>query len=300
MAHMEQQHSISEKTILLHLLPSFIALGWLGTKASWFWSHQSDLEFGWVVALLCGFIFWESWQRKPAIQLRHSRVSASAGLLSVGLFFIFQIYQTAFGLKPASMVGLALAAMLMVFANLHVVFGWKGVACFLFAYAFILISLPMPSVVQGILVNGLQHQVAAFTVELLTLFGIPANLAGSVIHLSTGPVGVDDACSGIRSLQSSVMATLFIGFISLRSLLLRGLLFVMGVMLAILGNLVRVFFLSYQAHVHGVEAIELSHDAAGWSILIFTVAGVVLSSWLLTKVQIRLDRHAHQTRGLVS
>lgn len=291
---MKQRDSLSDKTILLHLFPSFIAMGWLGSKASWFWSHQSDLEFGWIVVFLCGFIFWETWQSRPDVRLKHSWVSMLVGLASLGLFFIFQIYQAAFGLKPASMVGLALAAMLMVVANLHVVFGWKGVTRFLFAYAFILISLPMPSLVQAIVVNGLQHQVASATVELLTLFGIPASLAGSVIHLSTGPVGVDDACSGIRSLQSSVMATLFIGFLSLRSLSLRCLLLMMGVGLAVFGNLVRVFFLSYQAHAHGVEAIEASHDAAGWSILIFTLAGVIFFSWLLTKVQLSLDRQGHQ------
>ncbi len=297
---MQRKPSLSNRTLLLHLLPSFVAMAWLGSKASWFWNHQQDLQFGWVVALLCGFIFWESWQQKPEIQFKHSWFSGMTGLAGFGFFFVFQIYQAAFGLKPASMLGLALAAMLMVVANLHFVFGWKGLSRFSFAYAFILIALPMPSIVQGILVNGLQHQVASVTVELLTLFGIPANLAGSIIHLSTGPVGVDDACSGIRSLQSSVMATLFIGFISLRHFSLRCLLLIAGIMLALFGNLVRVFFLSYQAHAHGVEAIEASHDAAGWSILIFTVAGVVVSSWGLSKIQARLDRLPPSNRVVAS
>ena len=69
---MEHRHSLSNRILLLHLLPSFIAMGWLGSKASWFWNHQSDLQFGWVVALLCGFIFWESWQHKPDIRLKYS------------------------------------------------------------------------------------------------------------------------------------------------------------------------------------------------------------------------------------
>lgn len=297
---MEHRYSLSNGTLLLHLLPSFLAMGWLGSKASWFWNHQADLQFGWVVALLCGFLFWESWQSKPGIQLRCTWFSGLTGLAGFGFFFIFQIYQAAFGLKPASMVGLALAAMFMVVSNLYFVFGWQGISRFLFAYAFILISLPMPSVVQGTLVNGLQHQVASVTVELLNLFGIPARLAGSVIHLSTGPVGVDDACSGIRSLQSSVMVTLFIGFMSLRYFSLKCLLLVTGIMLAVFGNLVRVFFLSYQAHAHGVEAIKASHDAAGWSILIFTVAGVVISSWFLSKIQARLDRISPANRVVAS
>ena len=275
----------SDRLLLAYLVPSFIAMAWLSAKASWFWNHHPDLSFGWIVIFLCAFLFWEAWATRPAARLRISFSSAVMGLAGCGLLFVFQIYQAALGLKPAALIGLALAVMMVASANLLYVFGWRGWIKFIFPYAFILIALPMPSVVQGIVVNGLQHQVAAITVEILALFGIPADLSGSIIHLSSGPVGVDEACSGIRSLQSTVMATLFIGFLMLKGVGMRFLLFIAGILLAILGNLARVFYLSYQAHHHGPDAIEASHDAAGWSILLFTVAGVGVLSWLLAKLQ---------------
>ena len=281
--------SYSERSLCLQLLPSFIALAWLAAKASWFWNHQPDLSFGWIVIFLCAFLFWESWQVRPSATLKVGWPSVSCGVAGIGLLFTFQIYQAAFGLKPAALVGLALAVMLVVTANLHYVFGWKGIMKFLFPYAFILIALPMPSVVHGLVVNGLQHQVAFATVEILEVIGIPADLAGSVIHLSSGPVGVDEACSGIRSLQSTVMATLFIGFLMLKELGLRIFLFFAGIALAVFGNLMRVLFLSYQAHHHGIEAVDANHDAAGWFILLFTIGGVALLSWLLGKLQTAME-----------
>lgn len=281
--------TFSDRFLYLQLLPSFIALAWLAAKASWFWNHQPDLSFGWIVVFLCAFLFWESWQVRPAATLKVGWISGLCGVVGIGLLFTFQIYQAAFGLKPAALLGLAMAVMLVITANLHYVFGWKGIIKFLFPYAFILIALPMPSVVHGIVVNGLQHQVAFVTAEILAIIGIPADLTGSVIHLSSGPVGVDEACSGIRSLQSTIMATLFIGFLMLKGVGLRILLFFAGIFLAVFGNLIRVLFLSYQAHHHGIEAVDANHDAAGWSILLFTVGGVAVLSWLLGKLQVVIE-----------
>src|SRR5262249_2127419 len=97
--------------------------------------------------------------------------------------------------------------------------------------------------------------------------------------------GIDEACSGIRSLQSAVMATLFIGYLTLRKNSLRLLLLGAGILIAIGGNLLRSFFLSYVAHSKGAAAIAAFHDAAGWSILSFTAAGVAFVAWLLGRVE---------------
>jgi exosortase len=101
--------------------------------------------------------------------------------------------------------------------------------------------------------------------------------------LPNGSVGVDEACSGIRSLQSTVMATLFIGYLTLKSRGLQLALLLSGIVLAICGNLIRSLYLSLSANAKGVQAIEKVHDTAGWSILLFTALGVVLLSWLLAR-----------------
>lgn len=175
--------------------------------------------------------------------------------------------------------------MLVIVANLGIVFGWPGIRDFGMAFVFILIAMPMPSAVQGPVVGGLQSLVARFNVELLNLIGIPAQQIGSLIHLPNGTVGIDEACSGVRSLQSTIMAAIFIGYVSLKRNSLRLVLFGAGVILAIVGNIGRSLYLSLMAHWRGMDAIERVHDAAGWSVLAFTAAGVILLSWIIGRAE---------------
>src|SRR6185503_11709822 len=109
------------------------------------------------------------------------------------------------------------------------VFGWAGVRHYGFAFAFILIALPMPTFIYNPIVSGLQHRIANLNVIILNLAGIAARQSGSLIQLPSGTIGIDEACSGIRSLQSTVMATLFIGYLSLKRRSLQVLLLGLGV-----------------------------------------------------------------------
>jgi exosortase len=270
---------------LAALLPSWLAVAWLVSKAQWYWSHRPDLQFGWVVLMLCGYLFWEAWEKRPATAYRWTFSIGALLLFGAGLLFLVQIYQAAFGMKPASLLGLALALFLLVGANVAYVFGRKGVWHFGFAFGFLLIAFPMPSALHNLVVGGLQSKVAVLNVELLNLIGIPARRMGSLIQLPNCTVGVDEACSGIRSLQSALMATLFIGYLSLSRFSLRLVLVGAGILLAIIGNLARSFFLSYTANASGIEVLETAHDAAGWSILLFTAAGVAVVAWLFSKLE---------------
>jgi exosortase len=275
--------------LLAALLPAWLAMGWLVSKVQWFWGHRPDLQFGWIVVLLCAYLFWEAWENRPP-----PRGQAGLGMLGLGgvglaLLFLVQIYQAAFGTNAATIQGLALGVLLIVAANLHYLFGWRGVRHFAMAFAFIYVALPFPSAVHNLVVVGLQGKVAAVDVELLNLMGVPATRVGSLIQLPTCTVGIDEACSGIRSLQSTVMATLFIGYLTLRRNSLRVLLFGSGIALAMLGNVVRSLFLSVVANSRGVGAIKDYHDTAGWSILAFTVVGVGIFAWLLARLEKRLS-----------
>ncbi len=252
--------------------------------------RNPELQFGWVTLLLCGYLVWEGWEKKPAARLEWTGGNVVIGLVGLTVLFLTQLYQAALGMTPASMSGLGAGVLLVIIANLNYAFGSAGVRHFGFAAAFILLSLPPPAVLSTPIVTGLQSAVATINVEVLNLLGIPAHKLGSVIQLPNCNVGVDDACSGIRSLQSTIMATLFIGHLTLRRNSFRAVLFLSGIALAIAGNLARSLFLSFSAHAGGVEAIHAYHDAAGWSILIFTATGVVLLSWWLDK----LERSLHK------
>lgn len=276
------------------LIPAVLVTVWVVSKAQWFWTHRPDLQFGWIVVLLCGYLGWEAWEKKPAEKFRWVGVTTLLFATGCALLFLVQVYQAAFGMNAATLLGLTLGGGTLIMANLHYVFGWTGVRHFAFPCAFFLIALPMPSAVQNLIVGGLQSQIASLNVEVLNLIGIPARQTGSLIQLPNCMVGVDEACSGIRSLQSTMMATLFIGYLTLQRLSLRMVLLGCGIGLAMVGNLARSLFLSYTANARGLEALEAYHDTAGWSILAFTAGGVALLAWGLGKVE---QRAARMTSG---
>ena len=277
------QPSHSETAWLL--LPTWVALAWTVSKASWFWEHRPDLQFGWVLVLLCGFLTWEAWEQRPKLTVKWNGASVGLGCAGLGLLAVIQVYQAAFGMNAATMCGLALACQIVITSNLLYVFGREGLKRFSFGFGFLLIAMPLPSAVEGPLTSTLQGLISTLNVEVLNLLGVPARRIGSLIQLPGGVVGVDEACSGIRSLQATVMATLFIGRLTLGSLGLRTVLFVMGLGLAVFGNLVRSLILSFTASSKGIAAVEAAHDASGWSILAFTAAGVAVAGWLLAKLE---------------
>jgi exosortase len=280
--------------ILACLLPSLMGFAWLITKASWFWRNNPDLQFGWIVVMLCGYLLLEQWETRPPFRLRWTWPGLGLMALVLPWLFIVQVYQVAFGTNAASVCALALGVLGLTAANFSFVFGWRGVRHFAFTAFFFCIALPLPSMIHDPVVSTLQSLVASINVELLGLIGIPAQKVGTVIHLPNCTVGVDEACSGIRSLQSGVMMTLFLGQLILKRPFCQGVLLVAGVGMTIIGNLARAFYLSLTASRGGTEALHSVHDQAGWSVLVITLAGISAAAWLLQRLEAGEERMAKE------
>ena len=291
--------SSSSEATLLALMPTWLALAWLVSQARWVWGHRPEMQFGWLVLVLAGYLAWENWEKRPPI-LGRMNLSVMVGfILGVGLVFIVQIYQAFFGMNSASLLGHYLGTGLVVYANLMFVFGLKGIMVFGFAYIFFGLAMPMPSVVQGPMISSLQSLVASINVEILTVIGVPASKVGSLIQLPIGTVGVNEACSGARSLQATIMAALFVGYTMMTGWGARFGLLVVGVLMAIVGNVGRSLYLSLLANSKGIAAVETAHDSAGWTVLLFTAGSVALVAWLLGKIEKFLARSPQSNAEVV-
>ena len=164
-----------------------------------------------------------------------------------------------------------------------------------FAAAFFLVAVPWPSQWENALVQGLMRWNTAIVVEMISLLGIPALQHGNVIEVSTGMVGVDEACSGIRSLQATFMIALFFGeYYRLRPGRRVGLV-AAGAGLAMGCNIARTFTLVYVSSRAGLEAMERWHDPTGVAILLACFCGLW---WIATRMkQPRMSTDEHGTMG---
>ncbi len=152
-----------------------------------------------------------------------------------------------------------------------------SISPFIFPLGFFLVAVPWPTLVEAPVVQFLTRANAAVTIEILNTLGIPALQRGSVIEISAGLVGIDDACSGIRSLQATLMLSLFLGDLYRLSIFRRVAFCLAGFALAFLFNIGRTFLLVYVASRDGIAAIDKWHDPAGVTILV----GCFLGLWLL-------------------
>lgn len=145
--------------------------------------------------------------------------------------------------------------------------GWPWVRHFAFPICFIFAAVPCPHVIEVPMTVGLMRNVAAFTVELLNVAGVAAVQHGNVIEVRSGLLGVDEACSGVRSLQAALTASLFLGELFRFNWLRRVFLLGTGLLTALLTNVVRTFFLSWSASKDGLASVGRWHDPAGFFIL---------------------------------
>jgi len=148
------------------------------------------------------------------------------------------------------------------------VFQRLRVSDFVFPVCFFLVAVPWPSHMEGPLIQGLTRLDTAGTTELLSWLGIPAMPHGNVIEVATGTVGIDEACSGIRSFQATLMISLFLGEFYSLGILRRVVCVIAGFALSFLFNLARMSLLVWVAACKGVAAIASWHDPAGVTILV--------------------------------
>jgi exosortase len=150
-----------------------------------------------------------------------------------------------------------------------------------FPIAFFLVSIPWPTLVEAPIIQGLSRMNAGMVVNVLSFLDVPAIQHGNTIEVSTGIVGISDACSGIRSFQSSLMISLFLGEFYLFSWQRRVLLVPISFALAMLLNLCRASLLTWIAAKKGIGAIAEYHDEAGLTILLVCTGLLWSAAWLL-------------------
>ena len=272
------------KNSLMTCLPLAVFVGWWIYSLQFQWRAQEEYRFGYLVVVLVAFLVWDRWDSRPKSDAPVATWRAWGwSLLGFPLVLVAELYRYALARGPASATALRLGTLCFVRAAILQQWGPQTLRHFRFPILFALIAVPIPGVLWSPVVFGLKGLVTFVNVELLNLLGIPALQQGSVIQLPNCRVGVDEACSGIRSLQSSLMMALFIGDQSLRQGGLRWLLVGGAVGWAVVGNIGRSLYLSLTAHRHGAEALDAVHDTAGWSVLVVTLVGLGVMAWALAR-----------------
>jgi exosortase len=268
---------------------------WLGTSLvlflpwillilhlSSFWSVDPQYSYGYVVPFMAVFFFWEKWKTLPAGSAPAGKLLPLIGtcIAAVMLALAWLAHEAAPDWSVLNWT-FAFSAVLYVFLLIAYWRGRSAALHLLFPVLFILTAVPWPQRLELALVQGLMKGVADAAAQVLAWFGVPALAAGNIIWLPAGSVGIDEACSGVRGLQTALMASLFLGELFRIRILARFALICIGLVLTLFFNVVRTVTLVWIAYTEGFAAMEKWHDPAGLSILSISLLLLYLVARLL-------------------
>ena len=255
------------------------------------WTVNEQYSYGWFVPFFALFLLWLRWEDRPAAgrnpaerpTSNWSRLGIGIAIVALLLLLPIRVFELA---NPDWRPLAWLHAIIVVALTLLVVWTAGGVPWlrhFAFPICFIFVAVPWISAVEQPIVQGLMRLAAMVATEAVTLCGIPAQLEGSLIRVNTGLVGVNEACSGVRSLQTSLMIGLLFGELKRLSAVKRLALVFGAVAIAMLANFGRAFFLVWIATTRGVAAVNEWHDVAGYVIVAIVFLGSLGLAALLSR-----------------
>lgn len=229
------------------------------------WWHDPNFSHGFFVPLFSAYVIWQERHRLARVVPRPSWT----GLLMIA----FGLSMLVVGQLGAELF-LARFSLLVVLAGATVFFlGWNYFRAVLFPWAFLILMIPIPTIILNQITFPLQLQASKVSSAILPLFGVPVFREGNIIHLPKMDLAVAEACSGIRSLMSLASIAIIYGYLMERRIWVRWLLAVASLPIAIIANSVRIIGTGLLVQYWDPEKAEgFYHLSWGWIIYVISLA----------------------------
>lgn len=277
------------------------------------WKLRDEYAFGFIVPLFVGYVLFERWpvlakgligdpvadaEPRSVSSILERLLTILASLMMLGglaAFLVGGIYRAMEGQNLISSNFIAFGFANILLATVYIYAGQRAngekiplnerlqlTLLFLFPAIIWMLSVPMFSAVHKTISTFLMNKVAVVVYHTFDLLGYAVIREGSILKLPLGDVGVEDACSGIRSLTACLFAGSFLGAVYFSALWKKVFLVGTAMVFAFLNNILRSLFLTAWAYAKGPGGLETHvtpmgidlgnvHDFTGWVVLGLTV-----------------------------
>ncbi len=241
------------------------------------WLNSDDHSYGLFIVPICAYIIWQKKEIIGKISIRPDKSGMVLVVVSLGLYLLSR-YADILTLAPVSMV-------VFVFGATLFIFGRQMVKELVFPLSFLFFIVPVPAQIYSAMTIPLQLFVTKMSVFMASVLDIPVYREGNVIHMPGRTLQVVQACSGLRSLVSLLTLAAVFGYLTLKSNLLRTVLFVSGLPVAVFVNIFRVLLMIMAFHFMDLDLTEdRIHGIFGMVIFILALIFIaiirkVLASW---------------------
>lgn len=244
-------------------------VGWYWHTASevaGIWWRSDTFAHGLVVLPAFAWLVWRARDRIGELQPQPVGWMALA-VLAAGLLWLL-----------GGMVSVAAAQHFALFAMLVSAFvgvlGWRLSRVLLFPLLFLFFGVP----IGDFMLPTLMHYTAEFTVWALRLSGVPVYQEGLHFVVPNGRWSVVEACSGVRYLIASLFVGALYAYLNYVSLKRRLLFMVVALVMPVLANWVRAYFIVMLGYHSGNKiAVGVDHILYGW---VFFGVVIFLMFWI--------------------
>jgi exosortase A len=241
------------------------------------WSTSDEYAHGFFIIPLCCYILWRKKENLTKIPVQPSRWGLALIILFL-LLYLFSHFAEIITLASFSMILLLVGAVIYLY-------GFLMFKELIFPLFFLLFMIPIPAQIYSMATLPLQLFVSKTSVCFASHLGVPIYREGNIIQIPDRTLEVVRACSGLRSMISLLTLSAVFGYLTLRSNVLRTVLFFSGVPIAIFVNIIRVMLVVLAFYYLNYDlTIDIVHTIFGLIIFILalitiTIMKEILSSW---------------------
>ena len=231
------------------------------------WWTDPNFSHGFFVPLFSAFVIWQERDRLTRITLQPSWAGLIVLVAGLGELIIGRLGAELF---------LDRSSLLLVVAGVVILFlGWNLFRAVLFPWAFLLLMIPIPTIVFNQITFPLQLLASQVAATVLPVLGVPILREGNVINLPSMALEVAEACSGIRSLMSLVTLAIIYGYLMEKRLWVRWLLAIASVPIAVAANSIRIIGTGLLVQYWDADKAQ-GYFHASWGWIIFVLSLIML------------------------
>ena len=236
-----------------------------------------DMSYGWYVPVFSLYVAWSE----------RRKIMESVGEPSVwGLLLIVPFAFAGFLGARGSQVRLEIVGFVgMLIGLVWTMFGARTMKAILFPALFLLFCLPLHTYLDLVTIH-LRLLAVSIAQGALQGCGVEIVREGTMLLSPTGAFSIDVAepCSGMRSLFAMMALTAAYSYFTQPTWFRRGLLFVLAIPIAVLGNVSRILsIVAIAATCSSDFATGFYHDYSGYVVFLVAVFLMVVTGGLITK-----------------
>jgi exosortase len=162
-------------------------------------------------------------------------------------------------------------ALAIVCGAILTIVGVDFVIKFLPAFGALMFLLPIPGRVRHAIALPLQEVSAKIAEFFMVLFGFPVDRAGNVLNVNGHPVGIVEACNGMRMVAAlGLVAFAFVFTVPMRTSV-RILILALSPVVALLVNVIRLVPTALLYGYAEKSTADLFHELSGWAVLVLAL-----------------------------